>query len=287
MNLSETYTSIARSIEDRLQQALAFDSALAHAPVLAAMAYATLGGGKRLRGVLAVLSGDLCAVDRDRSLDLAAGIECLHAYSLIHDDLPAMDDSDLRRGKPSTHKAFDEATAVLAGDGLQALAFELAAEANMSPRGMKAFAVAVGRHGMVGGQMQDMAAEAGQVAPTIPALKDLHAAKTGALIQFSALAGPYLTNETGYEPALAAYGADVGLAFQIWDDVLDVEGNAAETGKPQGNDVNKMTFVSLMGLEPSKAEAAQLVRNAKAALPPDTLSAPLKEVADFAIHRKS
>ena len=251
------------------------------------MAYATLGGGKRLRGVLAVLSGDLCGVDRARSLSLAAGIECLHAYSLVHDDLPAMDDSDLRRGRPSVHKAFDEATAVLAGDGLQALAFELAAEAELSPAGMKAFAQAVGRHGMVGGQMQDMLAEAGKIGPTLENLKALHAGKTGALIRFSALAGPYLSGQDRHMAALTHYGADVGLAFQIWDDVLDVEGDEAVTGKPKGHDADKMTFISLLGLKASKIEAKDLATSAKSALPPDTLSKPLAEIADFAVTRAS
>lgn len=283
MQLSQNYRSIAAEIEARLEQALTFDPAVAHAPVLDAMAYATLGGGKRLRGVLAVLSGDLCGVDRTRSLTLAAGIECLHAYSLAHDDLPAMDDSDLRRGKPSVHKAFDEATSVLAGDGLQALAFELAAEAGLGPEGMKAFARAVGRHGMVGGQMQDMLAEAGKIEATIDALKALHAGKTGALIKFSALAGPYLANDKRHFKALETYGANVGLAFQIWDDVLDVEGDAALTGKPSGHDENKMTFVSLIGLEASKKEAQALVLEAKASVQ----STALQEVADFAIHRQS
>lgn len=286
MQLSENYKSIAKAVEARLEEALAFDAKAAHSPVLDAMAYATLGGGKRLRGVLAVLSGDLCGVDRLRSLTLAAGIECLHAYSLVHDDLPAMDDSDLRRGKPSVHKAYDEATAVLAGDGLQALAFELAAEADLSPAGMKAFAQAVGRHGMVGGQMQDMLAEAGKIEPTLDNLKQLHAGKTGALIRFSALAGPYLSGKDQYLAALTQYGEDVGLAFQIWDDVLDVEGDEALTGKPKGNDADKMTFVSLLGLEASKAEAGQLAASAKTVLPPDTLSFLLAEIADFSIKRR-
>lgn len=284
MQLSPAYREIAAAVEKRLEQALAFDAAAPHAPVLDAMAYATLGGGKRLRGVLAVLSADLCGVDRERSLTLAAGIECLHAYSLAHDDLPAMDNSDLRRGKPSVHKAFDEATSVLAGDGLQALAFELAADAGLAPEGMKAFAVAVGRHGMVGGQMQDMLAEAGKIAPSLPALKALHAGKTGALIQFSALAGPYLAGDTTHFEALETYGAAVGLAFQIWDDVLDVEGDAAETGKPTGHDVDKMTFVALSGLEAAKAEAQSLADQACAKVPN---SERLQEVARFAVQRKS
>ena len=283
MQLSSAYKEIAAHLETRLQEALAFDPELPHAPVLEAMAYATLGGGKRLRGVLAVLSGDLCGVDRTRALTLAAGIECLHAYSLVHDDLPAMDSSDLRRGKPSVHKAFDEATAILAGDGLQALAFELAVESGLSAKGLKAFAIAVGRHGMIGGQMQDMRAEAGQIAPSFEALKTLHAAKTGALIQFSALAGVYLSGDQTHEIALKSYGARLGLAFQIWDDVLDVDGSVEVTGKPTGHDTNKITFVTLMGVEAARAEAQSLVDKAKTSL----ANFAFKEVADFAIRRRS
>ena len=283
MKLSQAYGAIASAIETRLEQVLAFDPTLPHARVLEAMAYATLGGGKRLRGVLAVASADLCGAKRERALTLAAGIECLHAYSLIHDDLPAMDDSDLRRGKASVHKAFDEATAVLAGDGLQALAFELAAESGLGRDGMRAFAQAVGRHGMVGGQMQDMAAERGEIESTLDNLKALHAGKTGALIQFSAQAGAYLAQNPKHLDALGTYGAHVGLAFQIWDDVLDVEGDPAITGKPQGHDANKMTFVSLLGLEAAKAEAERLIQDAKSVVNQDLLA----EIADFSILRAS
>ena len=287
MQLSPAYTSIAAAVETRLESALAFNASTAHARVLEAMAYATLGQGKRLRGVLAVLSGDLCGVDRAHSLPLAAGIECLHAYSLVHDDLPAMDNSALRRGKPSVHKAFDEATAVLAGDGLHALAFELAAEGTLAPESMKAFAQAVGCHGMVGGQMQDMLAEAGKIEPTIQNLMAIHARKTGSLIRFAALAGPYLSDQPDRTEALAHYGENLGLAFQIWDDVLDVEGEATLTGKPKGKDAGKMTFISLLGLEAAKAQAAALAGTAKAALPSGPLSKPLAEIAEIAVHRAS
>ncbi len=284
---SPAYASLVALIERCLSQTLTVDAVAAqspHAPVLHAMAYATLGGGKRLRGALAVASADLCAVARDQSVRLGAAIECMHAYSLVHDDLPAMDDSPLRRGKPSVHRAFGEATAILAGDGLQALAFELAAGAGLDARGIAAFARAVGRAGMVGGQMHDMRAEAGELPPNTKALEALHAAKTGALIQFSALAGPLLAQDTTHEPALADYGAKIGLAFQIWDDVMDAVGDSTQTGKPTGQDQNKMTFVSLLGLADSKTKAQTLIESAKAQLPPGPQSTPLIEIADFAIH---
>ena len=283
--LSQSYQQVALDIEARLKTALAFDPALAHARVLEAMAYATLNGGKRLRGVLAVASGDLCAIGRERSVTLAAGIECLHAYTLIHDDLPCMDDSDLRRGQPSVHRAFDEATAVLAGDGLQALAFELAGAAKLDSQALIEFAQAVGRHGTIGGQMQDMLAEAGKIKPTLANLKALHAGKTGALIKFSALCGPYFDADREHYEALSIYGENLGLAFQIWDDILDVEGNAAQTGKPQGHDASKLTFTNLQGLETSKKQAADLIKAAQESLPPQALGGLLEEIADFAVHR--
>ena len=149
---------------------------------------------------------------------------------------------------------------------------------------MLSFARAVGRHGMVGGQMQDMLAEAGK-SPILNGPKTLHAAKTGALIRFAALAGPYLREDLTHHKALEAYGEHLGLAFQIWDDVLDIEGDVAETGKPAGHDAAKMTFVSLMGVEAAKREARQTAAAAKAALPPLSGTAPLIEIADFSVQR--
>ena len=285
MQLSQSYQAYASALNIHLNRVLEFDPTVPHAPVLEAMAYGTLGSGKRLRGVMALVSGDFHGANRQQSLTLAAAIECLHAYSLIHDDLPALDQANMRRGKPSVHKAFNEAIALLAGDGLQALAFELAAEACLSTKGVGAFAKAVGRHGMVGGQMQDMLAEAGVIVPTLANLKALHVGKTGALIQFSALAGVYLSDEDRHVEALSTYGSHVGLAFQIWDDVLDVVGEAALTGKPQGHDAAKMTFTNLFGLNRAKAEARRLVAKAKAILPPGHFSGILQEIADFAVNR--
>ncbi len=290
MGPSPAYVSLVAAIERCLAQTLTVDAAAAqapHAPVLHAMAYATLGGGKRLRGALAVASADLCEVGREQSIQLGAAIECMHAYSLVHDDLPAMDDSPLRRGKASVHRAFGEATAILAGDGLQALAFELAAGAGLDAHGIAAFARAVGHKGMVGGQMHDMRAEAGELHPDARALEALHTAKTGALIQFSASAGPLLAQDGMHEPALAEYGANIGLAFQIWDDVLDTVGDSTQIGKPTGHDQNKITFANLLGLDASKTKAQALVEAAKAQLPPGPLSSPLIEIAEFAIHRTS
>lgn len=287
MKLSENHKTIVAEIEHKLAQELYFDPSLPQAKVLDAMRYATLGGGKRLRGTLTVLSGDFCGVNREKSIALAAAIECMHAYSLVHDDLPAMDNSTTRRGQPSVHRAFGEATAILAGDGLQALAFELAADANLSADGIKAFASAVGRFGMVGGQMHDMLAEVGEIIPSKASLEQLHLGKTGELIIFAACAGVYQSGLEAHKVSLTVYGKRLGLAFQIWDDVLDVIGDEEKTGKPTSQDQNKMTFTSLLGLESSIVEAQRLIKEAKEALPINDFTKPLFEIADFAIDRTS
>jgi farnesyl diphosphate synthase len=200
---------------------------------------------------------------------VAASVEMLHAYSLVHDDLPAMDDDDLRRGKPSTHKAFDEATAILAGDALQTRAFEVLAEpdTHSDPQArcelVAALGSAVGAHGMAGGQMIDMLAE-GQTLDG-PAVTRLQSLKTGRLIQFSAEAGGILGRAPLFQRhLLAAYGRDLGAAFQIADDLLDAEGSTEETGKTTGKDAaaGKATMVSVLGIERARAQAEQLARQA-------------------------
>ena len=230
-----------------------------------AMRYATLGGGKRLRGFLVMEVGGLFGVAQDAAARVAASVEMLHAYSLVHDDLPAMDDDDLRRGQPSTHKQFDEATAILAGDALQARAFELLAEpgthADAAARCdlVMALGLASGAWGMAGGQMIDMATE-GQ-ALTAAQVGRLQAMKTGRLIQYSAEAGAILgAAPAAIRAAVAAYGRDLGAAFQIADDVLDAVGTTEGIGKTAGKDeaAGKATVVALLGVDRARAEAERL-----------------------------
>jgi farnesyl diphosphate synthase len=238
-----------------------------------AMRHAAIGGGKRLRPLLVMASASLFNVSREAALRVGTAIECIHVYSLVHDDMPCMDDDDLRRGKPTVHKAFDEATAVLAGDSLHALAFEiLADEATHADPFVRAelvmeLARASGPAGMAGGQMMDLMA-AGSVfdIATVTRLQQL---KTGALIAFCLEAGAIL----GRVPpegrqSLRGYARDVGLAFQIADDVLDAEGDAALAGKAlqKDADAGKATFLSLLGIDRAKAQMHMLVEQAIAHL---------------------
>jgi farnesyl diphosphate synthase len=234
-----------------------------------AMRYATLGGGKRMRAFLVMESAALFSVAETSAARVAASVEMLHAYSLVHDDLPAMDDDDLRRGKPSTHRAFDEATAILAGDALQTRAFELLAEADTHSDALArcelvaALAAASGAKGMAGGQMIDMVTQ-GQTLGA-PAVTRLQALKTGRLIQYSAEAGAILGRASSHQRhLLAAYGRDLGAAFQIADDLLDVEGSAEEIGKTTGKDAaaGKATMVAVLGTEMARAHADMLARQA-------------------------
>jgi farnesyl diphosphate synthase len=260
-----------------------------------AMRYATLGGGKRLRAFLVMEAAALFAVAETSAARVAASVEMLHAYSLVHDDLPAMDDDDLRRGKPSTHKAFDEATAILAGDALQTRAFELLAEADTHSDALarcelvSALASASGAKGMAGGQMIDIATE-GQTL-SAPAVTRLQALKTGRLIQYSAEAGAILGRaSTRQRHLLAAYGRDLGAAFQIADDLLDVEGSAAEIGKTAGKDATagKATMVAVLGVEMARAHADMLSRQAADHLDEfGDRAAVLRALAAFVVTRRS
>jgi farnesyl diphosphate synthase len=234
-----------------------------------AMRYATLGGGKRMRAFLVMESAALFGVAETSAARVAASVEMLHAYSLVHDDLPAMDDDDLRRGKPSTHKAFDEATAILAGDALQTRAFEILAESDThsDPQArcelVAALGAAAGAKGMAGGQMIDMVSEGQELSAT--AVTRLQALKTGRLIQYSAEAGAILGRASSQQRhLLAAYGRDLGAAFQIADDILDIEGSVAEIGKTAGKDqaAGKATMVAVLGAEMAKAHAEMLARQA-------------------------
>src|SRR3954447_19660879 len=241
----------------------------AESRLIDAMRYATLSGGKRLRAFLVMETANLFSVSETCAARVAAAVEMLHAYSLVHDDLPAMDDDDLRRGRPSTHRAFDEATAILAGDALQTRAFEVLAEpdTHSDPAArcelVAALGAAAGARGMVGGQMIDMEAEGESL--SAPEVTRLQALKTGRLIQYSAEAGAIL----GRAPAaqrhqLAAYGRDLGAAFQIADDLLDAEGTTEETGKTPGKDAaaGKATMVAILGIERARSHAELLAHQA-------------------------
>jgi farnesyl diphosphate synthase len=263
--------------------------------VYQAMRYSALAPGKRLRPFLVLASAQLFGVARRCALQVAAATEMVHAYSLVHDDLPAMDNSDLRRGRPTCHKEFDEATAVLAGDGLLTAAFEVLADPDthgdpaVRCELVTALAGAAGAAGMVGGQMIDLIAEHQTL--DIGAITRLQRMKTGALIAFSCEAGAILAKAPHeLRTALRGYAHDLGLAFQIADDLLDVEGSAAETGKPVGADVasGKATFVSILGVTRARAQAELLIRQAIAHLDLFEQRAELlREAARFVITRRT
>ena len=266
-------------------------SAFGNGPVADGMRHA-LNGGKRLRGFLAIESANLFGVPEARAVRAAAAIEAIHAYSLVHDDLPCMDDDDLRRGQPTVHVKWDEATAVLVGDALQSLAFEILADPATHPDGsvratlVSTLAGAAGARGMVLGQAQDIAAETAPDPLTLDEITALQANKTGALIRWSAEAGA-IVGKADPEP-LSQYATALGLAFQIADDILDETGDETAAGKRLGKDAaaGKATFVSLLGLAEAKARAAALVAEAEAALKPygDRADA-LREAARFVISR--
>lgn len=263
--------------------------------VVEAMRYAALDGGKRLRPFLVCASADLFGVPRPRALRAAAAIEMVHCYSLVHDDLPAMDDDDLRRGRPTVHKKFDEATAILAGDALLTEAFAVLADNATHPDGavradlVRELAAASGAAGMVGGQMIDLLA--GGLDLDRDGLTRLQNMKTGCLIAGSCRLGAILGGADVHErEALAAYGVAMGLAFQIADDVLDVESSADVTGKATGKDAaaGKATFVSRLGLEGAKTYARDLVETAARHLAMFGARADvLRQAAFFAIERRS
>ncbi len=260
--------------------------------VTRAMAYAT-EGGKRLRGFLVLESARLHGVEAAQAIWPAAAIEALHAYSLVHDDLPCMDDDDLRRGRPTVHVKWDEGTAVLAGDALQTLAFELCTRPEVGKPEIRAelamtLAKASGAQGMVLGQALDIAAETASAPLSLDEITRLQAGKTGALIEWSACAGARLAQA---DPTpLRQYAQALGLAFQIADDILDIEGDAEKAGKrlQKDADAGKATFVSLLGLDAAKARAAELVGEACAALDGYGAKAEtLKDAARFVIARDS
>ncbi len=299
-DLREEMRRAAVTVEDALQTLLPEPEGH-EARLLEAMRYATLGGGKRLRGFLVIESAKLFSVADTCAARVAAAIEMLHAYSLVHDDLPSMDDDDLRRGRASTHRAFDEATAILAGDALQARAFEVLAEpdTHSDPQArselVAALAAAAGARGMAGGQMIDI------IAPQLHAMRGrpldamevgrLQALKTGRLIQFSAEAGAILGRASlPQRHLLAAYGRDVGSAFQIADDLLDVEGTAEEIGKASGKDAaaGKATLVTILGVERARSHAEMMAEQAAEHLESfGDRAATLRALAAFVVARRN
>lgn len=263
------------------------------AVIMEAMRYAALGGGKRLRPFLVVETAKLFNCENDSVWATASALECLHVYSLVHDDLPCMDDDDLRRGKPTVHKAFDEAIAVLAGDGLLTQAFEIVATCEADPaikiELIGLLAKAGGTHGMIGGQVIDITAPEDNRDEAL--ITNLQALKTGALIEYAVRAGAILgcVSETERE-ALRNYARDMGLAFQIKDDILDVESDVETLGKAVGKDENlgKATFVSTLGLEGAKEKAVELAERAKSRLDPFGQKAQiLRATVDFVINRQT
>ena len=279
----------ATRVQTRLDAALADR---AEEPVIHAMRYA-VAGGKRLRGFLVLESAALFDMAPDTAISAAAAVEALHAYSLVHDDMPCMDDDDLRRGQPTVHVKWDEATAVLAGDALQTLAFELLTDPALGSADtrialIRGLALASGAEGMVLGQALDIAAETAATPLTLDQITRLQAGKTGALIRWSAEAGAVIA---GADPApLRAYATALGLAFQIADDILDVTGDATKAGKRLQKDAEagKATFVSLLGLDAARARASELVAQAETHLAPyGTAADNLIAAARFAISRET
>jgi farnesyl diphosphate synthase len=260
-----------------------------------AMRYTVLGGGKRVRPLLVHASGALFGAEPDALARAASAVEMIHAYSLVHDDMPCMDDDDLRRGKPTVHVAYDEATALLVGDALQAQAFEVLAGTTTVPAAravtmLRLLAEAAGSAGMCGGQAIDL--DSVGISLTLEQLERMHQLKTGAMLRVSVLLGALAGRDLAPHEleALAAYSRAIGLAFQVVDDILDATEDSATLGKTAGKDAadNKPTYVSILGLEPSKALAQQLRQQAHDALAPFGEQAQrLREIADLIVQRKA
>lgn len=299
MSFNQRLSAAASSVERRLAEILAGRPAIVPDRLAQAMEHAVLGGGKRFRPFLVLESAFIFGVPEDRALEAAAALECIHCYSLVHDDLPAMDNDTLRRGRPTVWKAYDDWTAILAGDALLTLAFEITTGERLHPDpAIRAeLTVALGRAsgwaGMVGGQAYDLEADKlGQpAAPSLDHVRRLQAMKTGALIRFGCEAGAILAGATAAErSALTTFGEHLGFAFQIADDLLDVEGDTATVGKATGKDAaaGKATLVSLMGLSEAKRRLAEVKADAIAALAPFGARAEvLAEAARFVVERRS
>jgi len=261
--------------------------------LVSAMRYSLFAGGKRIRPILVMAAAVAAGGREDDSLYPASAVELVHTYSLIHDDLPAMDDDDFRRGRPTCHRAFDEGTAVLAGDALLTLAFDLLSSDSLELKDhirvsmVRELAQAAGWRGMVGGQQVDMDSEGAQ--PDMPLLEYIHTHKTGALIRCSVVLGGLSAGaDQATIEALARYGETVGLAFQVVDDILDLTATTEEMGKDQGSDAErgKVTYPSLFGLEGARERAFELVRDAKEAVSGFDGTRRLAEIADFVLLRR-
>lgn len=288
--LAETAAEVESTLAALLPKPDANGERLAEARVIEAMRYAC-EGGKRLRAFLLLETAAAFGVARDRAMRAACALECVHAYSLVHDDLPSMDDDDLRRGRPTLHNAFDEATAILAGDALQTHAFTLLADARTHENAftrvelIAAVASASGAAGMVGGQMIDIEAESAQSPLTLPEITRLQRMKTGALIEVSARAGAILGHaDAAHLRMIDGYARDFGLVFQIVDDLLDIEGDAAKLGKAVGKDAQrgKATFASILGPDTARDRAERLTEQAVTHIKP--LGTRGKTLADLARH---
>ncbi|MBV1705683.1 MAG: polyprenyl synthetase family protein [Hyphomicrobiales bacterium] len=278
-DLAKAMTAAAAMVEQRLDEllspALRAQEQARPARLLAAMRHAALAGGKRIRPFLLIETAGLFGVAPQRALQAGVALEMVHCYSLVHDDLPAMDDDDMRRGRPTVHRAFDEATAILAGDALLTLAFDVMADAatdadaDIRIKLVAALAQAAGPGGMAGGQALDLAAETAAEPLDSAAIRQLQAMKTGALLAFAVTGGAILGRASpAQHAALARYGAALGAAFQIADDILDATGNAENLGKKAGKDAarNKATLVARYGLASARAMCQQQVEAALAAL---------------------
>ncbi len=289
--LAAAAQDVERVLADLLETAGAGEARL-----VAGMHYATLDGGKRLRPFLVLAAADLCGAARRGAMRTAAAVEMVHCYSLVHDDLPAMDDDDLRRGRPTVHKAFDDATAILVGDALLTLSFAVLADPATHPSSevrcelVAELAAAAGARGMVGGQALDLAAET-RTDLGLDAILELQRRKTGALIAFACEAGAILGAAPEAErAALRAYAQDLGLAFQIADDLLDAEGEEALVGKAVGKDqaAGKATFVSLLGLDGARQQAHRLMEQSCHHLESFGESADvLRRAARFVVERRA
>lgn len=283
---SDAMASAARRTQEMIRVALGNTGST----VAEAMAYAA-EGGKGLRGFFVLEGASLHGIDEATALPAAAAVESIHAYSLVHDDMPLMDDDDLRRGRPTVHRKWDDVTAMLAGDGLQALAFEMVGHGPVEPRQKviltTLLARAAGVRGMVGGQERDIAAESRDTPLSLDEVTALQAGKTGALIEWACMAGAIMADAD--RRPLRNYGRAIGLAFQIADDILDIEGDPATVGKAVGKDdeAGKATFVSHLGLDGAKRRAAELVSSACDVLSPYGKDAEtLREAARFVIERE-
>jgi farnesyl diphosphate synthase len=297
--LAETAQAVERELEDLLGFEAQPGESVRPKRLIEAMRYATLAGGKRLRPFLVVETARVLGRTDRGPRRAGAAIECVHAYSLIHDDLPAMDDDDLRRGRPTAHRAFDEATAILAGDALQTLAFEILADPRTDPDAeirvtlSAGLARASGLAGMVGGQMLDIEAETAPAPFSLEKIAGLQAMKTGALLRFSVEAGARLAGASPVAgAALSSYGRAVGAAFQVADDLLDAEGDTATLGKRAGKDAGrrKATLVAALGLDGARRELARLIDEAGAAIDAAGLGASgdaLRAAAAYVADRKS